>query len=218
MNPIERFETETVNGEVNTKWRNSYEGVTRTNTVLYNVRNITDLPADAAKRIEGEARFLRGHYYFELKKNFNMVPWIDETTNLPSIQADKELATKSSIRNDMDIWPKIEEDFKWAYDNLPETQGLSRPGQQVGRRFLPGQGLHVPEEVCPGQDALRRDHSPRARPATARSTVCSPTSAASSAWPTRTPKNRSSLSRPPVAPRTPTTPNGIRHEHALQLG
>ena len=122
MNPVERYETETVNSEVNTKWRNSYEGVTRANAVLYNIRTL-DLPADAAKRIEGEARFLRGHYYFELKKNFNMVPWIDETTNLPAAQADKEVADKSKIRNDMDIWPKIEDDFKTAYNNLDEKQG-----------------------------------------------------------------------------------------------
>ncbi len=105
MNPVERFETETVNGEVNTKCRNSYEGVTRTNSVLFNLLSIPDAPEADVKRISGEARFLRGHYYFELKKNFNMVPWIDESTNLPSAQADKELEAKSSIPNDTDIWP-----------------------------------------------------------------------------------------------------------------
>ena len=40
-----------------------------------------------------------------------MVPWIDETT------------TDFMQPNNADIWPKIEADFKAAYDNLPETQG-----------------------------------------------------------------------------------------------
>src|SRR5690625_7536014 len=41
---------------------------------------------------------------------FDQVPWVDESTedlNQP---------------NDRDIWPNIEADFQFAFDNLPETQ------------------------------------------------------------------------------------------------
>ena len=65
---------------------------------------------DVKSNISGQARFLRGHYYFELKKMFDKVPWIDETTE------------DYYVSNDMDIWTKIEDDFKYAYENLPETQ------------------------------------------------------------------------------------------------
>ena len=40
-----------------------------------------------------------------------MVPWVDETTEDPA-----------AVKNDTDIWPNIEADFKFAMDNLPATQ------------------------------------------------------------------------------------------------
>ena len=40
-----------------------------------------DVSAADKTRITGEARFLRAHYYFELKRSFNMVPYIDETVD-----------------------------------------------------------------------------------------------------------------------------------------
>jgi hypothetical protein len=40
----------------------------------------TELSDAELKNIIAQARFLRGHYYFELKRMYNMVPWIDENT------------------------------------------------------------------------------------------------------------------------------------------
>lgn len=127
MNPIERYEVNPTNTEVNQKWSDSYEGVARANTVLFHLGLLEGVPEETKNRIAAEARFLRGHFYFELKKNFNMVPWIDETTNFPSGEVDKEVEAKNNIKNDTDIWPNIVADFKFAFENLPETQ------EQVGR-------------------------------------------------------------------------------------
>jgi tetratricopeptide (TPR) repeat protein len=113
--PIATGNADPSNGFFNTKWKALYEGVARTNAVIVTAPktpNLTD--ADKTGYI-AEARFLRGHYYFELKKFFNMVPWIDETT------------TDYKQPNDKDIWPNIEADFKFAADNLPPTQPL--PGK-----------------------------------------------------------------------------------------
>lgn len=120
MNPVERYELNATNSEVHGKWLGDYEGVARANFVLANIEKAADMSDDDKKRVIGEARFLRGHYYFDLKKNFGNVPYIDETVNT----SDKKAI---SIKNDTDIWPKIEEDFKHAYENLPEKQA------QVGR-------------------------------------------------------------------------------------
>jgi starch-binding outer membrane protein, SusD/RagB family len=127
MSPIQRFELDAVNPEPGGKWGASYEGITRANYILFQLKNVTDIDEAGKTRIAAEARFLRGHYYFELKKTFNMVPWIDETTNLEAGKVDVEVRTKQQIPNNTDIWPKIEEDFKFAFDNLPATQ------PQVGR-------------------------------------------------------------------------------------
>jgi starch-binding outer membrane protein, SusD/RagB family len=116
VNPLMRFETTPSNGAVADKWGNCFEGVSRANAVLRVLASSTDpsLSADDKTRISGEARFLRGHYYFELKKNFNKVPFFDET--LPSTEVVK-------VSNSADIWPQIEADFKFAYENLPASQG-----------------------------------------------------------------------------------------------
>lgn len=94
----------------NTKWRAVYDGISRCNSVLQLVAKVQDMTDDAKAKAIGEARFLRGHYYFDLKKIFNMVPWIDENT------------TDFNQPNDRDIWPDIEADFQYAMDNLPPTQ------------------------------------------------------------------------------------------------
>ncbi len=118
INPIQRFELDATNGEVQGKWNGSYEGVARTNLLLKALGKATDVSDADRTRIEAEAKFLRGHYYFELKKSFNNVPWVDETMN-------DEATVK--VPNNADIWSNIEADFKFAFDNLPETQG------QIGR-------------------------------------------------------------------------------------
>jgi tetratricopeptide (TPR) repeat protein len=118
MSPIQRFELDAVNPEINGKWAGSYEGVARVNALLSNMAKATDANEASKTRISAEARFLRGHYYFELKKTFNNVPYVDETM---------DIATASKVPNNADIWPKIEADLQFAFDNLPETQ------PQVGR-------------------------------------------------------------------------------------
>lgn len=117
INPIQRFEYLATNNEFNENYRGNYEGVARSNSVLALVKSAqADVSADDKKRIEGEARFLRGHFYFQLKRNFNNTPYADETM---------DIATISALKNDVELWPKIEADFKAAYESLPETQAQS---------------------------------------------------------------------------------------------
>ena len=90
---------------------------------------VPDVSDADKKRITGEARFLRGHYYFELKRNFNMVPYVDETKDYG--------AGITEVGNDKDIWPQIEADFKFAYDNLVETPGAAgRANKWAGASYL----------------------------------------------------------------------------------
>ena len=110
MIPIATFSIDPTNALLNDKWRAVYEGITRCNDVLRYMPNATDMKDAEKTVVMAEARFLRGHYYFDLKKLFNAVPYVDEkTTNL--------VAT-----NTTNIWPNIEADLKYAYDNLPATQ------------------------------------------------------------------------------------------------
>jgi starch-binding outer membrane protein, SusD/RagB family len=109
VNPIETFTPTATNDYFNQKWAIVFEGINRSNSVLKVMANATDISAADVTRITGEARFLRGHYHFEAKKMWNKVPYYDETI------------TDYNQPNDADIWPQIEADLKFAYDNLPET-------------------------------------------------------------------------------------------------
>jgi hypothetical protein len=118
INPIQRFEYQTTQGVILDKWKGLYEGVARANLVMKLIGVAqADVSEDDKKRIGGEARFLRAHYYFELKRGFNNTPYVDET---------KDYGTGiESVPNTVELWPLIEADLKYAYDNLPETQGAA---------------------------------------------------------------------------------------------
>ena len=114
INPIQRYETDPTSGDLNSLWRGRFEGIARSNRVLALIAMSEDISAADAARLSGEARLLRGHFYFDLKKHFNSVPWVDESVAAAEI---------SSIANSADVWSKIEADFQFAYDNLPAVQG-----------------------------------------------------------------------------------------------
>jgi len=111
--PVATFNLPATNSFITGKFASLYDGVQRSNDVLRGIPNAKDLTADDIKRISGEARFLRGYFYFELRRNFFMVPYVDESTTSDAVYTTK---------NDKDIYPMIEADFKFAADNLPETQ------------------------------------------------------------------------------------------------
>ncbi len=94
-------------------WQTQYDAIQRCNNTLATMRLAKDIsPADTIE-ISAEAKFLRAHYYFNLTKIFNLVPYVDETINyqngnwhVPSVN----------------VWPNIEADLTYAMTNLPTTQ------------------------------------------------------------------------------------------------
>ena len=115
---IEQFTWFAENTYFNGKWQHTYDGVARANEAILLSKNpdVKDMTDAEKTQVVAEARFLRGHYHFEGKKMWNMIPYIDENT----YKRDDPNSTK--IANDKDIWPNIEEDFKFAAANLPATQ------------------------------------------------------------------------------------------------
>ncbi len=109
----------TNNGYLNDKWKAMYDGVQRANDVLRTIPLAKDISPTDVTRITAEAKFLRGHFHFEVKRIFKNIVYADETTtNTSNIDASG---------NYVDYWPKIEADFTAAIAGLPETQ--SQPGR-----------------------------------------------------------------------------------------
>lgn len=94
-------------------WQENYNGIFRANSVLANLDNPEDLAAADRERIEGEARFLRAIFYFDLVRAFGGVPevtsalTIEEARSTPRASAD---AIYDLIINDLEI----------ALANLPD--------------------------------------------------------------------------------------------------
>ena len=127
INPIQRYEVDPTSGDLFNLWRGRYEGVARANGVLRALANATDVSGPDAARIEGEAKMLRGHFYFDLKKHFNSIPVFDETV----AAADVVL-----VPNTTDVWGQIEADFQSAYDNLPVNNGPGRVSKMAAAAYM----------------------------------------------------------------------------------
>jgi hypothetical protein len=113
------------------KWRGMYDGIARTNDVLQNLAQATDISAADAAEITAEARFLRGFFHSELLKMYRNVPYIDETIYDPNN------LESTKIPNNTDIYPKVEADLKAAYDVLPKTQAQKgRPTRWAAAALL----------------------------------------------------------------------------------
>ncbi|MEO8110891.1 MAG: RagB/SusD family nutrient uptake outer membrane protein [Ginsengibacter sp.] len=103
---------------LNDRWKGLYEGIKRCNTVLEVLAKAGDaVTPTAQKNISGQARFLRAWYHFQLRITFGKVPFMDEQNDI-----DLASGTIQGVANDQEIFPKIVEDAKYAYENLPAAQ------------------------------------------------------------------------------------------------
>jgi hypothetical protein len=117
--PLETWSATATNSYPSGKWATCYDGIQRANDVLRTLPLAKDINAADAKQMTAEARFLRGHYHFELKRVFKNVPYVGEgitvdsnNYNVPNIDAGGAY---------VNIYPQIEEDLQFAIDNLPEA-------------------------------------------------------------------------------------------------
>jgi hypothetical protein len=117
MTPVQRHDITSVNGATNDRWKAIYEGVKRANTVLELLAKVPSVSDASRKDIAGQARALRAWYHFQARIIFGKACYLDEKIDL-----DLAAGTIPSVTNQTDIFPKIVEDAKWAWDNLPATQ------------------------------------------------------------------------------------------------
>ena len=119
--PMEIWSTMTSTpGEFDELWYRLYCAISRCNRALVSVAEYGEdkLGAETAKQRDAEVRFLRAHFYFKLLTMFRQIPWIDEEVYKNNAQ--------EQTRNDEftyeQLFQKIIDDFKVAYDVLPAEQ------------------------------------------------------------------------------------------------
>ncbi|GAC1377092.1 MAG: RagB/SusD family nutrient uptake outer membrane protein [Hymenobacter sp.] len=116
MHLMEIFLTNANIIDVERKWRACYEGIARTTRAIQAINGFAGMtPVQKNTRL-GELHLLRGHYYFDLKKIYNHIPWVDETPRA---------ITEYDLPNDLtdaQLWKNIENEFLLAQANLPAKQ------------------------------------------------------------------------------------------------
>jgi starch-binding outer membrane protein, SusD/RagB family len=118
------------------RWQQTYASVQRANEALRLLARVTDgsITEAEATQITAEARFLRGVFHLEAAKMYNNIPFIDET--ITPLNPNYKVPNSTDPSNPTG-WDKIEADFQFAIDNLPETQAqVGRPNVWAARAFL----------------------------------------------------------------------------------
>ncbi|AWV99593.1 RagB/SusD family nutrient uptake outer membrane protein [Arcticibacterium luteifluviistationis] len=132
IHQMEIFNTTATTFDIKRKWMALYEGVKRSNEAMKLLNNSVEFDATLKAQRTAELHFLRGHYYFELKKTYNQIPYIDETAETAEDYAKSNVEFTSE-----QLWDKIEKDFELAISGLPETQSeLGRPTKAAAKAYL----------------------------------------------------------------------------------
>ena len=127
---IENYKYTSQNPILNDEWKNNYAGIQRANEVLRLLAVVPEgqFTEAEALQVKAEAIFLRAVYHLEAAKIFRHIPYVDETITFS--------AGNYKVKNDVSIWPKIEDDFKFAADNLDASKQIGRANNWAAKAFL----------------------------------------------------------------------------------
>lgn len=117
VHAMETFQVQSNNGNIDGKWFNLYSLISRCNAAL-RVLNAADAEAVPVKESRiAEIKVLRSHFYFELVRLFNKVPYMDE--NLPTNEyvnvPNDEFSRDEHLQ-------RIADELLEAAESLPERQ------------------------------------------------------------------------------------------------
>jgi len=152
-----RHEFAPTNLALNERWRTIYEGVKRTNTVLELLAKVptTGITDANRKNIAGQARALRAWYHFQARIMWGKVPYLDE-----KIAADLAAGAIPGVANDVEIWPKILDDAKYAYENLPAAQNAKGRLNKWAAGAIYGKVLMFAKDFATAKTVLTDEEAP----------------------------------------------------------
>jgi len=135
LGEIDNFTSNPNNFIFNNIWSGHYSGIVAANKAI-DILGKSTIEAATKSRLTGEARFLRGFYYFNLVRFFGGVPKII-TVPLPSEGNSDPLNTRASAA---EIYSAIIDDMQFAVDNLPlkgeNTTQVGRVNKGTAEAYL----------------------------------------------------------------------------------
>ena len=97
VNPIQTYTETEENPDLNSKWREVYEAVSRCNSaIIVTNQAVQDgtITTDQADLFLKQARALRGWYHFEAWRMWVMIPYIDEKKNINTVTNTEDIRDK----------------------------------------------------------------------------------------------------------------------------
>jgi hypothetical protein len=99
---------------LNKFWNNNFKGITRANTALMYLPQVTDMTDVQKAQRAAELKFMRAYYYFDLVQHFGGLPLVTEG-NVTQVVTDFKRSPVSAV------YKQIISDLKAAYDVLPDV-------------------------------------------------------------------------------------------------
>jgi hypothetical protein len=113
---IDNFTLTPTNKFSETLWSGHYNGIAAANQAL-NALTTAAIDPEDRNRLEGEVRFLRAYFYFNLVRMFGRVPLVLRVArDAEDANTDPIFATRAPVE---DIYESITTDLQFAIDNLP---------------------------------------------------------------------------------------------------
>ena len=118
---VQVFNYDYTNTEVNALWQQLYIGIERANLLIENI-NLASMDDTRREVILGEARFLRGYYYYLLVTNFGDVPLKIKPTPSP---IDIQIARTPKA----EVYKQVLEDMESAESRVLEITSIEHSGR-----------------------------------------------------------------------------------------
>jgi len=116
-------------------WFQAYSGLSRVNTAINAINRMDETVYTSKTARIAEMRFLRGWIYMKLKQRYKWVPFFREEANSDDIKVTPN--RPDGAVNDLELWQNIADEFKFAAENLPESQAeVGRPTKYAAEAFL----------------------------------------------------------------------------------
>lgn len=120
------------NGYLDKKWYSEYVAIARANDALARINAMAEEAYPKKKTREAEVRFLRAHFYFDLKILFKQMPWIDENDKT------EDYINISNVEyTNQQLWDLIIAEFRYATETLPPSNDeVGRANKSMAQAYL----------------------------------------------------------------------------------
>ena len=129
---LETFTLDATDPVSDSKWFHLCVSIQRCNSALRVLNKCTEEQVPLRDRRIAEMKVLRAHYFFELQRMYNQIPWYDENMDNATVQT-----TPNNEFTREELLDKIAQEISSVLDDLPETQPeVGRVNRYMAKAYL----------------------------------------------------------------------------------